>query len=140
MCASGSGPAGAPAEAEAPTQTSLRLDKWLWFARFFKTRSIAARLCAGGKIRLNRVPVRKAHQAVRPGDVLTFPQGWHIRVVRVLALSGRRGPAAEAQGLYEDLAPPEPTRAEAPVGERRPGSGRPTKQERRAIDRLGEET
>ncbi len=131
---------GPAAEAEASAGSALRLDKWLWFARFFKSRSLAARLCAGGKVRLNRVVVKKAHQAVRPGDVLTFPQGWHIRVVRILALGERRGPAAEAQRLYEDLAPPEPDREAPRVGERRPGSGRPTKRERRAIDRLGGES
>ncbi|MFI4988368.1 MAG: RNA-binding S4 domain-containing protein, partial [Alphaproteobacteria bacterium] len=86
---------------------TLRLDKWLWYARFFKSRSLAARLCAAGKIRRNRTPVSKAHQAVKPGDVLTFPQGSHIRVVKVLALGERRGPAEEARLLYEDLAPVE---------------------------------
>lgn len=131
---------GAAAEAEASAGSALRLDKWLWYARFFKSRSLAARLCACGKVRLNRVVVKKAHQAVGLGDVLTFPQGWHIRVVRVLALGERRGPAAEAQRLYEDLAPPEPGREAPRAGERRPGSGRPTKRERRAIERLGGES
>ena len=60
----------------------LRLDKWLWYARFFKSRSLAARLCTGGKVRLNKRPVDKAHQLVRPGDVLTFAQGRAVRVVR----------------------------------------------------------
>jgi ribosome-associated heat shock protein Hsp15 len=81
----------------------LRLDKWLWQARFFKTRPLAAELAEKGRIRINRVPVNKPHYRLRPGDVLTFPQGRTIRVVRVLALGSRRGPASEAQTLYEDL-------------------------------------
>jgi ribosome-associated heat shock protein Hsp15 len=82
---------------------ALRLDKWLWQARFFKTRPLAAELAEKGRIRINRVPVNKPHYRLRPGDVLTFPQGRTIRVVRVLALGTRRGPASEAQTLYEDL-------------------------------------
>ena len=118
----------------------LRLDKWLWQARFCKSRAVAARLCQGGRLRLGGSPVAKAHQAVRVGDVLTFPQGTFIRVVRVLKLGLRRGPATEARTLYEDLAPPEkhaalPIAPDA-IGARFRGSGRPTKRERRAIDRL----
>lgn len=140
MSASPRAVADPAADAEASGGPRLRLDKWLWFARFFKSRSLAAKLCAGGKVRINRVVARNAHQAVHPGDVLTFPQGWHIRVVRVLALGDRRGPAAEAQRLYEDLAPAEPRPEGPPPGERPRGTGRPTKRERRAIDRLGEES
>ena len=84
----------------------LRLDKWLYFARFVKTRALAAELAARKRIRVNAQVVAKPHYRVRPGDVLTFPQGRAIRVVRVVALGGRRGPAGEARGLYEDLAPP----------------------------------
>lgn len=82
----------------------LRLDKWLWQARFFKTRALAAQLIGKRRIRINETVITKAHYRVRPGDVLTFPQGRSIRVVRVLATGTRRGPAAEAQTLYEDLA------------------------------------
>jgi ribosome-associated heat shock protein Hsp15 len=114
-----------------------RLDKWLWFARFCKSRTLASKLCAAGKIRIGGELVHKAHYLVRPGDVLTFPQGPHIRVVRVLQLGVRRGPATEARTLYEDLQPPQPP---APaLFEREPGAGRPTKAERRALDRLREE-
>lgn len=81
----------------------LRLDKWLWQARFFKTRSLAAKVAERRKIRINRTLVTKPHYRVRPGDVLTFPQGREIRVIRVLALGVRRGPAPEAQSLYEDI-------------------------------------
>lgn len=116
---------------------SLRLDKWLWHARFCKTRSLATKLCQSGSIRLAGSHVVKAHQPVRAGDVLTFPLGHAIRVVRVRALSARRGPAAEARTLYDDLTPPAVAASEpAMTGEREPGSGRPTKRERREIDRL----
>jgi ribosome-associated heat shock protein Hsp15 len=84
----------------------LRLDKWLWQARFFKTRTIAAMLAGRRKIRVNNVLVTKPHYRVRPGDALTFPQGRIVRVVRVVHLGIRRGPASEAQTMYEDLAGP----------------------------------
>jgi len=111
-----------------------RLDKWLWFARFCKSRTLASKLCAAGKIRIGGELVHKAHYLVRLGDVLTFPQGLHIRVVRVVELGLRRGPATEARTLYEDLAPPVPR--EPTALQREPGAGRPTKAERRALDRL----
>jgi len=114
-----------------------RLDKWLWFARFCKSRTLASKLCAAGKIRIGGELVHKAHYLVRLGDVLTFPQGPHIRVVRVLQLGVRRGPATEARTLYEDLAPP-PAREPVPF-QREPGAGRPTKVDRRALDRLRSE-
>lgn len=118
----------------------LRLDKWLWYARFFKSRTTASRLCAAGRVRINRRVVDKAHAMLRAGDVLTFPQARAIRVVRVRALGTRRGPAAEAATLYEDLAPPQPARSEPARSEtaapRAPGAGRPTKSDRRAIERL----
>lgn len=88
------------------TRDSLRIDKWLWFARFFKSRAEAARLVTSGQLRLNAVAVTKAKTAVRPGDVLTFPKADHVRVVEITALGGRRGPASEAAGLYRDLDPP----------------------------------
>jgi ribosome-associated heat shock protein Hsp15 len=88
----------------------IRLDKWLWQARFFKSRAAASRLCAEGRVRIDGVPVDKAHYALRIGSVLTFPQARRIRVVRVLAFGERRGPASEARMLYDDLenAPPLP--------------------------------
>ena len=119
----------AGADGPAP---ELRLDKWLWRARFFKSRSLAARVCAEGRVRRNGRARTKAGAAVRPGDVLTFPQGGRVRVVAVAALGERRGPAAEAAGLYRDLAPPEPP---PPPGAARAGP-RPTKAGRRALDRL----
>ena len=119
---------------------SLRLDKWLWFARFFKSRSLASSLCLAGKVRVDGAVVSKAHFAVRPGHVLTFVQGNHVRVVKVLALGTRRGPAPEAQALYEDLAPPTPDTAmprdPAPTAARPKGAGRPTKKDRRETTAL----
>ena len=82
---------------------SMRLDKWLWCARFFKSRALAARFCAETGVRINGAPSIKPHQAVRPGDVLTFALGSNIRVLRVHALASRRGPASEARVLYDDL-------------------------------------
>jgi ribosome-associated heat shock protein Hsp15 len=102
----GIGPDGAAGGAAGGGEERIRLDKWLWFARFFKSRSLAARLVEAGGVRMAGAPVTKAHQTVRPGDVLTFAQGGHVRAVRVRAVGTRRGPAAEAQALYEDLAPP----------------------------------
>ena len=119
---------------------SRRLDKWLWYARFFKSRSLATKFCASGKLRLNEKVVRKAHYGLRVGDVLTFPRGRHIRVVRVVDLGTRRGPAPEAHALYDDLDPPQArNNGDArPLGpaKREPGAGRPTKRERRATDEL----
>lgn len=89
-------------------EEGLRIDKWLWRARFFKTRALAAKLAASGKLRVNSVRTARASRAVRPGDVLTFAQGERIRVVRVEALGERRGPAAEAAALYTDLDPAPP--------------------------------
>lgn len=84
-------------------EPGLRLDKWLVYARFFKTRALAAEVAAKSKLRVNSVVVTKPHYRVRRGDVLTFPQAQRIRVVRVLDLAERRGPATEAQCLYEAL-------------------------------------
>ncbi len=139
----GEAPGQGSGQGSRGAEPSIRADKWLWYARFFKTRTLASKLCASGQLRLSGSLVAKAHQKVKPGDVLTFPQGHHIRVVKVLALGSRRGPASEAQGLYEDLKPPTAeTRLprDTPVARRAAGSGRPTKKERRALGRLqGEE-
>ena len=118
---------------------SLRLDKWLWHARFLKSRTLASNLCRSGKVWVNGKPVNKAHVAVRPGDVLTFPLGPNIRLIKILEIGSRRGPAKESRLLYEDLQPSahqKPAAAAEPVAQRRPGAGRPTKSNRRAIDRL----
>ena len=105
-----------------------RLDKWLWQARFFKTRSLATKLVGAGNVRVNSDKVTKPASQIGAGDVLTFAQGRQIRVVKVLALSSRRGPASEAQTLYDDMSPPaEPFQPR--VGPR------PTKKDRRDMDK-----
>jgi ribosome-associated heat shock protein Hsp15 len=89
-------------------RTSRRLDQWLWFARFAKSRSLAARLCAAGAISVNGVTVGKANHAVKVGDsVVVAQRGWR-RTVRVVALGVRRGPAGEARTLFEDTAAARP--------------------------------
>jgi ribosome-associated heat shock protein Hsp15 len=97
------GPSGKPDPAAA---AKLRLDKWLWQARFFKSRSLAAEVIEAGSVRVNGTRVTRPGRDVTGGDTLVFPQGARIRVVRVLALGIRRGPAPEAQALYLDLEPP----------------------------------
>lgn len=115
---------------------SLRIDKWLWFARFFKSRGLAAKVVQSGKLRVDSTPISKPSRTVSPGQVLTFPQGKAIRVIKIVDLGTRRGPAPEAQALYEDLSPP----ASKPDGVfKGPGhdrTGRPTKRDRRAIEAL----
>lgn len=89
----------------------IRLDRWLWQARFFKSRSLAGKLCVAGRIRVDGVVATKAHHIVRVGNVLTFPKARDIRVVRIEALGTRRGPAEEARTLYSELEPPAPRSA-----------------------------
>lgn len=108
-----------------------RIDRWLWYTRLLKSRTLAAALAASGKIRVNGERISKASRLLHPGDVLTFPLGPHIRVIRVVAAGTRRGPASEARTLYEDLSPP----ASAPATDEA-GGRRPTKKDRRRIDAL----
>lgn len=119
-----------------------RIDKWLWFVRAIKSRTLAASLVTQGKVRVNRERVEKASFQVKPGDVLTVGIGDHVRILEVVAPGTRRGPAPEAALLFKDLTPPKPPRptaAEVPSGERDAGAGRPTKRERRQTDRLKSE-
>jgi ribosome-associated heat shock protein Hsp15 len=135
--------------------TTQRVDKWLWFARLAKTRTLAAELVLGGKVRLNRVRLEKPSQTVRVDDVLTVVLSRRVRLFKVLGLGVRRGPSATARTLYEELtARPDPLKphAQSPSqfpswqeseirpGRREPGSGRPTKKERREIDQLSGKT
>lgn len=80
-----------------------RLDKWLWYARLVKTRSLAARLVAEGRVRINRIRAEKPAATVKPGDVLTLSVDENVKVLRILAPGSRRGPAPEARQLYEDI-------------------------------------
>jgi ribosome-associated heat shock protein Hsp15 len=119
------------------TVDSLRIDKWLWAARVFKTRSLATAACDGGKVDLNDQAAKPA-KLVRPGDSIkvTLPQG-RRRILKVLAIEERRGSAPMAARLFEDHSPPPPPRTRyAPPPFRAPGAGRPTKRERRDLDRL----
>ena len=109
----------------------FRLDKWLYQARFFKTRSLAAKVVTSGHVRVNSTKVSKASHGVSVGDVLTFPQARVIRVIRIEAFGERRGPATEAQTLYSDLGEPEENVPRAPRYE---GKGRPTGRDRRKLD------
>lgn len=139
------------AEGETPvTSATQRIDKWLWFSRLSKTRTLAADLVAAGKVRLNRAKVEKSSQAVRVGDVLTVTLNRRVRLIKVTGLGERRGPSAAARSLYEELTGPADTtkplaqstvqipglqQNETGPGRRAAGSGRPTKKERRDIDR-----
>lgn len=115
--------------------TTLRLDKWLWAARFYKTRSLATQMIDGGKVWLNNQRVKPAH-AVRIGDLVRLKQGDLIREIRIQALSDQRRGAPEAILLYQEQQLPTATTTKTPTawenlpspGQRR---GRPTKRERR---------
>ena len=143
---------GASGEDAPDAQAAQRLDKWLWYARIVKTRTLAAELVTTGKVRVNRTKTDKPSTNLKVDDVVTLTVRGRVRVLKVCAPGTRRGPASEAQTLYEDLtAPREPTAQEAHTGEqttapaqaeaavREPGSGRPTKRDRRLTDRLRNE-
>lgn len=117
---------------EEPRQ-SIRLDKWLWQARFFKTRAIAAKIITAGHLRLNDTKVSKSATPIKIGDVLVFPQAKVLKTINIVALGTRRGPAPEAQALYDDMTPIPLTPMKTPEIERK---GRPTKRDRRAIDKI----
>jgi len=115
-----------------------RLDKWLWFTRIAKTRTLATRLVETGKARVNRNRVTKASRTVCAGDVITLVIHEQVRVLKVLACGARRGPASEARELYEDMSPapaPREKRSGPPPSpaQREKGAGRPTKRDRRRI-------
>jgi ribosome-associated heat shock protein Hsp15 len=118
--------------------TRQRIDKWLFFARIIKSRTLAGKFAAAGNVRVNSEKIDQASVLVKPGDVLTITQERRILVLRILACGHRRGPAPEAQLLYEDITPkPAETREATPVAaQREPGAGRPTKRDRRKIDQF----
>jgi ribosome-associated heat shock protein Hsp15 len=128
--------------AETQTEDStLRIDKWLWAARFFKTRALAAQAVAGGKVKLNGERV-KAARAIRVGDALSIHIGPYEYVVQVLTLSARRGPAPQAALLYEESESSKlarqalATRLSAEARSATHAEGRPTKKERRQVIRF----
>ena len=116
-----------------------RIDKWLWHARVVRTRSAAAALVAAGRVRVNGQRIDAPSRAVRPGDVVTVALDRNVRVLKVLGFAERRGDADAARVLAEDLTPaadhPREPQSPAP-GEREAGTGRPTKREHRALERL----
>ncbi|TWG92583.1 ribosome-associated heat shock protein Hsp15 [Mesorhizobium sp. J18] len=119
-------------------ETRQRIDKWLFYARVVKSRSLAAKLVQAGRLRVNREKIQQPSYHVKAGDTLTITLDRRVLVYRILNPGTRRGPAEEARQLYEDFTPSasaekEPPSALPPIREQ--GAGRPTKKERRAIDR-----
>ncbi|MFN3370698.1 MAG: RNA-binding S4 domain-containing protein [Sphingomonadaceae bacterium] len=86
-------------------ERGMRIDKWLWFSRLSGSRSEAQKLCESRRLRLDGRVIDRSCATVRPGAILSFPRGDHVVAVRVLALAERRGPSAEARGLYQPLLP-----------------------------------
>ena len=119
-----------------------RVDKWLFFARVTKSRSLAAKLAQSGRIRVNRDKIDQASHMVKVGDVLTITLDRRVLVLDVLAPGQRRGPYEEARLLYRDRTPPPPSKEErlasALPALRERGAGRPTKRERRKLDQARE--
>ena len=124
---------------DAPNHVAVRADRWLWAARFYKSRSLAAEACEGGKVEVNGHRA-KPHKLVRVDDILEFTHPHGPKKLKVRVVSDTRGPATEARLLYEDNSPPPPKDAlfdffEQPSSRSR-GSGRPTKRERRETEWL----
>jgi ribosome-associated heat shock protein Hsp15 len=127
-----------------PVETPLRkerLDRFLFFSRAVKSRTLAQKIIESGAIRVNSERTERTDYKVGAGDVLTMALHNRIVVWRILDCGTRRGPASEAQGLYEDISPPPVPRAQlspydAAIADRPVGAGRPTKKERRETDRL----
>ncbi|WP_417771597.1 RNA-binding S4 domain-containing protein [Stappia sp.] len=139
-------------KAPATGAGTQRLDKWLWFARVVKSRSLAQKLVASGHVRVNREKTTTPAKTVRPGDTLTIAVADRVRTLKIVLPGTRRGPAPEAATLYELVEQQEPSRPAVtrvtdegetvlvvdgpPAGRRDPGAGRPTKRDRRQTDRL----
>ena len=126
---------------DLPLNGVLRLDKWLWYARFMKSRSKATKFCQSSRFCVNSSIVIKAHFLVKQNDVLTFSIDNNIKIIKILNLGVRRGSASEAQALYQDISPSislnkEDHEFQVVIGKREIGSGRPTKDQRRATDKL----
>jgi ribosome-associated heat shock protein Hsp15 len=113
---------------------SVRIDKWLWAARFFKSRTQSTQACDQGQVTVNGTPARPS-RLVRPGDEVRAEVRDRDRILKVLALGEKRGSAEVARTLFEDLTPPEPE-PEPETIHRDRGLGRPTKRDRRKILRI----
>jgi ribosome-associated heat shock protein Hsp15 len=124
-----------------PEEGRIRLDKWLWAARFFKTRALAAEAVEGGKVEVNGDRPKRA-RPIQIGDEIRIRLGPYEHTVTVLGLSGRRGPASEAAGLYQETEASRARREELSIQLKSlhaafgPDKGRPTKKDRRDIQRL----
>lgn len=117
-------------------EDSVRVDAWIWAVRLMKTRSLAATACRGGHVRVNEVRVKPAH-LVRPGDEVRLRHAGRERIVVVTKVVRKRVGAPVAAECYADNSPPPPPReAVAPAGIRDRGAGRPTKRDRREMERL----
>ncbi|WP_182417810.1 RNA-binding S4 domain-containing protein [Bartonella sp. HY038] len=117
----------------------LRIDKWLFFSRLLKSRSLAAELANSGKIRVNKQKIDKASYLVKADDVLTISYNQRIKTIKIVALGERRGPAVEAQQLYQDLTPVETAEeklARQALEAQTQTGPRPTKRDRRQLDNL----
>ena len=126
-------------EEQPAGQAPQRIDKWLFFARLRKSRSLAAKSVEAGDISINGQNIRQPSHRVQPGDVVVLSLDRHDMVVKVLQPGERRGPYEQARLLYSDMTPPPPPREERSLFEqatRERGAGRPTKRERRETDRL----
>ena len=126
-------------EEQPAGQARQRIDKWLFFARLRKSRSLAAKSVEAGDVTVNGIRIRQPSHMVRAGDMIVLSLDRHDMVVKVLAPGERRGPYEEARHLYSDMTPPPPPREERTLFEqatRERGTGRPTKRERRETDRL----
>ena len=126
-------------EGQPAGQARQRIDKWLFFARLRKSRSLAAKSVEAGDVSVNGVVVRQPSHMLRPGDVVVLSLDRHDMVVKVLQPGERRGPYEEARLLYSDMTPPPPPREERNLfaqATRERGAGRPTKRERRETDRF----
>ena len=119
-----------------PRLERQRIDKWLWHARVVRTRSAAAALTTAGHVRINGQRIDAPSQAVRPGDVVTVALDRAVRVLKVLGFAERRGSADDARVLCEVLEPVPAARRDPPPALRGAGAGRPTKRQRRAMDRF----
>ena len=118
---------------DSDQRAATRADRWLWAARAFKSRSLAAEACDGGKVTVNGVSA-KPHKLIRPGDEVVLTTEHGKRIFKVVDLAERRGPASVARTLYDDLTPAAPPR-DPSVPQRERGAGRPTKRERRQLSR-----
>lgn len=122
---------------ETSSNLSQRIDKWLWHARFYKTRSIAQKQVATGKIRVDREKISSPSRKVSAGNVLTITRDRDIKIIEILGVADKRGPYSEAQLLYNDMSPPKPEKQKQEQTKesmsRIQSKGRPTKHQRKQI-------